>query len=114
MEGLGLSCDDCLDSDSRAAACGFGAPAEWYAVKGFRHDLVFCAAGVGGVAFGGEFRLGESMPLRGGRGLAVRVEGIESWSRTLTKFEGNCPTMRRSLLSLPVHQEPSPAFKHSM
>ena len=47
---------------------------------------------------------------------ALREMGI-GWklsSRTLTKLEGNSPTARLSRRSLPVHHEPSPAFKHSM
>ena len=49
-----------------------------------------------------------------GIGLVARVMGRKLSSKTLTKFEGNRPIARRSLCSLPIHQDPSPAFKHSI
>ena len=40
--------------------------------------------------------------------------GLKFSSSTSTKLEGKCPTTRRSLYALPVHQLPSPAFSASM
>ena len=49
-----------------------------------------------------------------GNGLTDRLTGTKVSSSTATKFEGKRPIMRRSLRSLPIHQEPSPALRHSI
>lgn len=49
-----------------------------------------------------------------GSGLTERLTGTKLSSSTVTKFEGNKPIMRRSLRSLPIHQDPSPALRHSI
>lgn len=94
---------------SRAAARGFGAPAAACAEKGLRKPLFF-------FALVGVFcpELGGVESLRRGSGLALRVAGWKVVSRTLTKLEGNLPTIRGSRFKRPVHQEPSPAFRHSI
>lgn len=47
------------------------------------------------------------------KGLADRVTGRKSSGNTSTKLDGKTPTvlLRRNL---PVHHEPSPAFRHSI
>lgn len=49
-----------------------------------------------------------------GIGLVDRLTGRKSSGRTSTKLEGNKPTIRLSLRSLPVHHDPSPALRHSI
>ena len=49
-----------------------------------------------------------------GIGLETRLTGWKLASNTCTKFDGKSPIARLSLRNRPIHQEPSPAFKHSM
>jgi hypothetical protein len=83
-----------------------GARASLWAWKGFL-KTVFCFLGaeVG-------FVIGDTAA--GTMGLIDRLTGTKFSSNTWTKFEGNNPTMRRSLRSRPIHHWPSPAFRHSI
>jgi hypothetical protein len=49
-----------------------------------------------------------------GIGLEARLAGRKLSSSTWTKFEGNRPIIRLSRRNLPIHHDPSPAFKHSI
>jgi hypothetical protein len=93
----------CFLSSARFANAGSGAA---YAVKGFRKALLFVFCGGGLYGFG----LGD----RSGIGLDALLVGRKLSSKTSTKFEGNSPIMRLSRRNLPIHHDPSPAFKHSI
>jgi hypothetical protein len=96
-----LSCF-CISARFKAAASGAA-----YAWNGFRKAFDFAA--FGGCGLNG-FGLGDLS----GIGLEARLAGRKLSSRTWTKFEGNTPSMRLSRHNLPVHHDPSPAFRHSI
>lgn len=99
-----------FSSSSRAAASGLGLPALAYDEKAFlKYVFFFCGVELDSLRPSGE--LTEALC---GRGLALRDLGWKSSPKTLTKLDGNAPTIRRSRFSLPTHQEPSPALRHSM
>lgn len=109
--------------DGPREAAGLGEATREYAAKGFRYDFVgdFCGDGEGPldtppfIGFGLVAREMLSPPLEsGGSGLAALLAGWKLSSRTWTKFEGKRPTMRLSLRNRPIHQDPSPAFRHSI
>jgi hypothetical protein len=60
------------------------------------------------------FDLDGAATVVGGETLRRMGAGWNFSSRTWTKLEGNRPTMRRSRLSRPIHQDPSPALRHSI
>lgn len=99
---------------SLAAAAGFGEPAAAYAVNGLRNILfVFCGVGLVAPEFDPDV-LDMLPPFCIVNGLAFRLPGWKLSSRTWTKFEGNSPTIRLSLLNRPIHHDPSPALRHSI
>lgn len=55
----------------------------------------------------------DTCPL-GDNGLTDRLHGTKFSSKTLTKFDGNTPTILLSRCNLPVHHDPSPALRHSI
>jgi hypothetical protein len=91
-------------SKSLFAASGLGLPALAYAWNGFL-NVLFCFCGVCCVL--AEF-------WRDGNGELPPGIGDQPSGRSFTKLLGNNPTILLSLLSLPIHHDPSPAFRHSM
>lgn len=49
-----------------------------------------------------------------GNGLVDLVMGLKFSGNTSTKFDGKTPIILLSRHSLPVHHDPSPAFRHSI
>jgi len=80
-------------------------------VKGFRNVFAFCGVGLTGCAL---FCRDMLDPPLGVIGLALRLHGWKSSARSSTKLDGNSPTMRLSRFRRPIHQEPSPALRHSI
>lgn len=90
-----------------AAAGSFFPGVETYAWNGLRKVFAFCGVGVG-------LPLRELDPLEGGIGLVVRVTGRKLSSSNCTKLEGKRPIALLSLCRRPIHQDPSPALRHSI
>lgn len=90
-----------------AAAGSLFPGVETYAWNGLRKVFAFC-----GVDVGLPFR--ELDPLDGGSGLVVRITGRKLSSSNCTKFEGKRPIALLSLCRRPIHQDPSPALRHSI
>lgn len=57
---------------------------------------------------------GFGLGLRSGIGLETLLAGRKLSSSTCTKFDGNNPTILLSRRNLPIHHDPSPAFRHSI
>ena len=53
-------------------------------------------------------------PFCPGIGLEALLTGMKLLSSTWTKLDGNNPIARLSRRKRPIHQEPSPAFRHSI